>query len=432
MNMHTLKSSMPLRGYFFCGTKKSTRYWAGFALLTALIFPLACADTDDSATSHKIGVLLPFTGQNSGVSASVERALIMASENINAIGGVADTPIELLARDSHSTIKGGRCAANSLIFFQQIEALMGPNDDDLALKVIPQLRQAQIAGLSGGTSAPALSFADDDGLWFQTSPNTLALASALAEKMIADGVGRASVIYESSEYGSGWANALIAKLTLLGAQSNGIFSVQAQQDSFSDILHQAFSHDVDAVVLIANASQASTIINEWASIGHPGQWYFGPRLNNPVFMENVGSNLLEGTVGVSPGLSENAISFANAYQQRWEGERPLRSAYYYYDALVLWALAAQDLQMNASGYAASKVSSRLLNVSRPEGTVVEWDQMQQAFDLLGLGENINYEGASGPVDLNQRGDTADASVDIWSIVDGQIIDETHMADGQGE
>jgi hypothetical protein len=44
-------------------------------------------------------------------------------------------------------------------------------------------------------------------------------------------------------------------------------------------------------------------------------------------------------------------------------------------------------------------------------------------------EDVNYEGAAGPVDLDEHGDVAKGTIEIWQIQGGEIVtDETREVD----
>jgi branched-chain amino acid transport system substrate-binding protein len=68
-----------------------------------------------------------------------------------------------------------------------------------------------------------------------------------------------------------------------------------------------------------------------------------------------------------------------------------------YDALFLMALAVHSAG-EASGTA---IARTIRSVSRPPGTAVTVDEFDVATSLIDDGEEINYEGASGAVDLNE-------------------------------
>ena len=54
-------------------------------------------------------------------------------------------------------------------------------------------------------------------------------------------------------------------------------------------------------------------------------------------------------------------------------------------------------------------------------------EIARALELLRDGQEINYQGASGPVDLDENGDVSGA-MEIWRIAGGQIVTERVIAE----
>ena len=368
-----------------------------------------------------VGALLPFTGDLASAGANIERALMLALEDIEAAGGVGPRPLCLVPRDTHSDEKRGLAAARDLLRYQRVRALFGPQQDGLALRVIEELRRARVAGISGGTTSPTQRFTEDNGLWFRTVPSALVLGEALAERMYQDGARHISVLYESSEYGVGWSSVLQVNFTARGGTSEGIFSYQPDQQTYTEVLNRAFAPGVDAVVLVASARSGAAIVEEWASSGRGGAWYFTPSLNDRVFLDNIPLGTVDGMIGISPAVGADADRFTSSFAARWAGERPLRDAYFYYDAAVLWALAYETARSQPGGApAAEGIARQIQPVSAPPGQLVHWYELDRALDLVRAGEEIDYIGASGDVNIDSRGDVESGRYQFWSVVEDRV------------
>ena len=85
-----------------------------------------------------------------------------------------------------------------------------------------------------------------------------------------------------------------------------------------------------------------------------------------------------------------------------------------YDAGMVMALA-----ITAAGTTEpSAVAGQIKNVANPPGTVICPGQWQKAFRLLAKGKDINYEGALGPVDLDERGNATGLTFGIFRVLAG--------------
>jgi ABC-type branched-subunit amino acid transport system substrate-binding protein len=88
----------------------------------------------------------------------------------------------------------------------------------------------------------------------------------------------------------------------------------------------------------------------------------------------------------------------------------------FYDATYLAVLA-----MAAAGSSdGPALRAQLRNVADPGGVVVGPQGWAQARDALAAGMDINYEGASGKVDVDDQGDVV-GPYGIWRVQDGQIV-----------
>jgi ABC-type branched-subunit amino acid transport system substrate-binding protein len=82
-----------------------------------------------------------------------------------------------------------------------------------------------------------------------------------------------------------------------------------------------------------------------------------------------------------------------------------------YDAAIVMALA-----MTAAGTTnGPAVAAKIREVSNPPGVVVCPGQYRKAFRLLAKGKDINYEGALGPIDIDERGNATGLAFGIFRV-----------------
>jgi neutral amino acid transport system substrate-binding protein len=324
------------------------------------------------------------------------------------------------ARDTRSDLRGGLQAARELLDYGEVLGLLGPQDDDLALRTVELIRQRQVVAISGGVTAPSLRFAVDDGLWFRTVPSAVVQGPALAQRMFEDGARHMSVLYEGTEFGSGWATVLEVSFTTLGGISHGVFSFSDEQRTFGEVLERAFAPEVEAVVLVASPGRGAAVVEEWATSGRGRRWYFVPALADPVFVENIPPGAVDGMIGIVPALGDHARVLHEAYAERWQGEAATRGAHFYYDALLLWALAHEAARA-AGSVDGGAVARALRAVAGPPGERVGYQDLARAFERVRAGEDIDLVGASGELDLDEYGDVRGARTEFWTVAQGQVV-----------
>jgi len=73
-----------------------------------------------------------------------------------------------------------------------------------------------------------------------------------------------------------------------------------------------------------------------------------------------------------------------------------------FDATILCYLAA----VAAGSADGEEMALRLIDNTAPAGTEYSWEELPDAVKALGAGEDIDYTGASGPIDMDENGDAS--------------------------
>ena len=139
--------------------------WLAVTLLPLLPTGCVLPSSHDHSAEIPIGALLPFTGDVAATGTNIERAQILAFENINQAGGVARKSLWLDARDTHSQTRRGLEMARELLAVPGLQALLGPEEEDLALSMVPLIKDAQVVQITGGVTSPIFSTVDDTRFW---------------------------------------------------------------------------------------------------------------------------------------------------------------------------------------------------------------------------------------------------------------------------
>lgn len=128
-----------------------------------------------------------------------------------------------------------------------------------------------------------------------------------------------------------------------------------------------------------------------------------------------GNSIIAGALGTVPGADGKALEdFKNLWAERTNNTPITAFVPHTWDATILLMLAAQAAGEN-SGEA---IKGKIREVSGGEGTEVT--DPCQAMELLRNGEQINYQGASGNVDIDENGDVVGV-YDVWQVQpDGSI------------
>src|SRR5690606_7211025 len=101
-----------------------------------------------------VGALLPFSGSESAIGRNLEQAMLLAVEDLNAAGGLDGRPFAILSRDSHSSSERGLNQLLELLYTDRVDYLVGPEENDLARGIVPEVRALNVFHMLPGYAAP--------------------------------------------------------------------------------------------------------------------------------------------------------------------------------------------------------------------------------------------------------------------------------------
>ena len=235
------------------------------------------------------------------------------------------------------------------------------------------------------------------------------------------GYRSAGALYINDAYGQGLADQFEASFTALGGQ---VVTVphEPEQPSYASELAQATANDPDVLVAISFPVSAGVYIREAIESGAADTFLFVDGSKSNDLIEAVGAEHLEGMYGTAPEALENEdrARFDSDYMAAYDNDLSLPFIRESYDAAVIFALAVEA----AGSSDPTAIRDAIRSVSGPPGEEVGPGQseIERALELLRDGNQINYQGASGPVDVDENGDVTGA-MGIWKIVNGELVTE---------
>jgi ABC-type branched-subunit amino acid transport system substrate-binding protein len=387
-------------------------------LLLSLFALLAACSSSPTINTHaiEIAALLPFTGDHADSGPDLERALILATERVNAIGGINGTQVALKVVDTHSDTNRGVSVANTLIDSDHVRVIIGPEEAEVATNIANGISSAFVTELLPGVASPKITPPGNaSSRWFRLAPSAQVSGCTLAIKVSIDRVGHIAILAAPDTYNQDSAQSFAATLSSFSGIRIDIFSLQDKNS-----IESAVAAQPEAVAVFAPPTSAATAVLEFSvSARAAPAWYFPPTLYDLGFIFNAGADNVEGAWGVSPGTEGvRAADFVTQFEARWPGQPPSISAAYYYDALNL-AVLATAASMHAGDSGLIDLSRYIPGVSLSPGPIVNWDQMDQGLSLLAKGMQVNYSGISGSLDLNSSGElTSTPSMQFWRIHQG--------------
>ena len=368
-----------------------------------------------------VGNLNSFTGALSEFGGPLRNSVALAANHVNRAGGVQGASMVIVSRDTAVNPVQGVDSARALVDAENAVAIVGALSSGVTIAVansvtIPQRRLL----ISGASTAPAITVIEDGDFLFRTAPSDSAQGIVLANLAYEEGHRTAGVIYVNNAYGEGLADQFEATFTALGGQVTTMVPHEDAQPTYVSELQKAVEGAPDVLVSLSYPGQAEIYLRESIEGGYANTFLFADGGKAPDMIKSF-NMALDGSLGTAPGGPDRQEretferSYLNAFG--YEVTHPFMAEHY--DATVLIALAAAKAGTTTDSRA---IRDALRDVANAPGEVVGpgRDGIFKAFSLIAQGKAINYEGASGKVDLDENGDVF-GPIEIWQVEGGEIV-----------
>ena len=373
----------------------------------------------------RIGGLLPETGDLAFLGPPEISGAQLGIADVNAAGGVLGKPAEYRPGDSgdgdpdiaNPTVDGHLAAG--------VDAILGAAASGVSLNVIDKITKENCKiHFSPANTSPEFTEYDDGELYFRTSPSDVLQGRVLSDLIVEEGHSSVALLARQDSYGEGLLQFTKEPLEEQGAEVvvERVYDPEAQ--TFSAEVDEVISADPDALVMIGFA-ESSIILNDLFEQGftpdEKGIYLVDGNIGNALGEEFSEPGALVGVKGTLP-TAELTDEFRGRLDQQWRtsaGE-PLQDYSYgpeTYDAVVIMALAAEI----AGSDDPAQIAAHINGVTR-EGT--ECTTYEECKQLVADGEDIDYNGPSGPQEFSQPGEPTAASFAIMSYGEDNQIDES--------
>ncbi len=344
----------------------------------------------------RIGALNPLTGSGSVYGVGMLEGIRIGVDQINASGGPLGRQFKLYNADDQSNPNSGVLAAEKLVTLNKVSAILGTYASAVTLAVQPIAIRNDVI-IMNTSGAPAVS--EKGPLSFQFNPREQLYGKAMAELAHKRGFKTAGVLAMNNPAGQGMAEFFEKRFEELGGKITTRVNYQEKQTSYRAELTQVLSTHPQMVLLPAYTPEAAIVIKEAQAID-PSMHWIGPAFAfNQRLIDMLGSEITDGLLGIDSIPVKDAKSYAYLaaeYKKRL-GQDLYGNVYaaMTYDMTNMLALAIEK----AGSISATEVSKAMHEISDERGTAVS--SFQEGRDALKRGENINYQGASGPLKFNK-------------------------------
>jgi len=370
-----------------------------------------------------VGQLLPSTGDLAFLGPPEFAGVDLAVQEINQAGGVLGNPVQTRKADSGDGTPLVAPGSTDKLLNQGSDVIVGAASSSVSLSVIDKIVGAGVVQFSPANTSTEFDTYDDKGLYFRTAPSDVLQGAVMGNLVVQDGAQNIAIMARQDSYGEALANQVAKTIEQQGAKVATKTLYNADATQFTAEVNEVKASNPDAIVLIA-FNETTKIIPRLIAAG------VGPQ-DVPTYF--VDGNCADYSADFDPGtLTDVKCTFpgaelTNDFKNRLLGVNPDLKDFTYgpesYDATILSALAATA----ANSDNGEAIGSQLINVSRDGTKCTEYAQCVQ---LLQDGEDIDYDGVSGPIDLNDTGSPSVATIGIFQYANDNTYSNIDYVPGQ--
>jgi branched-chain amino acid transport system substrate-binding protein len=167
------------------------------------------------ASSIRIGVMMPLTGDGAAYGVPINNAFILAKDEINAAGGIDGKQLEFITEDSKCSAAGGAAVAQKLANVDKVKIIFGGGCSSETLAAAPIVEEARVLLISPDASSPDITKAGD--YIFRTTPSDAGQGAGGAEFSYRNlNVRNAAVISEQTDYAQALKRVFVNRFKELG------------------------------------------------------------------------------------------------------------------------------------------------------------------------------------------------------------------------
>jgi branched-chain amino acid transport system substrate-binding protein len=405
--------------------------------VAGLSLGIAACGGDDETTSGgggggatsldlTIGDIIPLTGDLADFGPPGQKAADLAVDQINsAIQEVgADHTVTIQHEDEQTKPDAAVSAARKLAD-EGASCIAGAwaSSDSIPVARSVSIREG-ILQISPASTSTEITTLDDNGLMNRTPPADNLQGPTLAA-FVADQLGGAegktvAVGGRNDSYGDALTAAFIDAWEAEGGTvaGDGALLYDPEQPSYNSEAQDLVSENPDAYVIV---DFPETFIKVGPALVRTGTWdpaktfitdglVSGDLVGDPANKEFTDG--LRGTAPGTPNKGESSVAFDKLYtssepkdvaRQTFDGQN--------FDAVILCYLAA----VAAGSTDGQDMADALQAVTAPPGEKYSWEQLPEAIDALQKGEDIDYVGAAGEIDLDDNGDPTQGVYDELEV-----------------
>jgi branched-chain amino acid transport system substrate-binding protein len=369
------------------------------ATTTVLFAGTALAQTDEI----KIGVILGFTGPIESLTPSMASGAELAMAEVTESGALLDGATVTPVRADSTCVDSAAAtaAAERLITAEGIKGIVGADCSGVTGAILANVAVANgVVMISPSATSPALSTAEDDGLFFRTAPSDARQGQVMTDILMELGIDEVAVTYTNNDYGKGLADSFEAAFEAAGGTVTISAAHEDGKADYSAEIGALAAAGGQRLVVAGYVDQGgSGIIQAALDTGAFDTFHLPDGMISAALEANFG-DMIDGSTGQHPGTdSPGVVAFSEIVGDAFDSTSPFTPESYDAAALIM-------LAMQAAGSAEpGDYKDHIMDVANAPGEPIFPGELAKALQILADGGEVDYVGASA-VELIGPGESA--------------------------
>ncbi|MCK4713670.1 MAG: ABC transporter substrate-binding protein, partial [Marinosulfonomonas sp.] len=254
--------------------------------------------------------------------------------------------------------------------------------------------------ISPSATSPALSTAEDNGLFFRTAPSDARQGVVMTEVLLEEGIKSVALTYTNNDYGKGLADAFQSAYEAAGGTVTISAAHEDGKADYSAEVGALAAAGGDRLVVAGYIDQGGAgIVRASLDSGAFDTFHFPDGMIGSALEKTFGSEI-DGSTGQHPGTdSAGAAKYTEMVGSAFEATSPFSPESYDAAALIM-------LAMQAAGSAESgDFKGKVMEVANAPGVEIFPGDLAKALQILKDGGDIDYVGATA-VEMIGGGESA--------------------------
>lgn len=359
----------------------------------------------------KIATLTPLTGAGGPYGPTMAKVAKAVVDEVNAAGGVLGRKVELVSEDDQTNPDAGVRAARKLIDVDKVSAIIGTWASAVTTAVAPLCWESKtfLCTVSG---ADSITLLPHQGYLIRTQPNTVLQVTRAGEFLVSLGAKKTYTLVPQTPFAQRSIEILADVMKKAGG-SHGSQIYDDKKNTYRTEVDQALRFGPDAIFCAGYTPDTVVLLKDLYRAGFKGKILGQAYAVNQKLIGQIGQNeVVEGVYTFAPSVAEGSGALERVKKMSGlTSPDPYTSQVYDHTNMVLMAMAA------AKDTTGTAVKDTIRKVSQGGGKPV--DNALDGLKAIAAGEKVDYAGASGPCDFDDKGDILDCKFRYEQIKAGK-------------